>query len=142
MAVAEQGNKVTINYTGSLEDGSVFDSSKERDPLEFVIGSGQVIVGFEEAVLGMEVGESKKVTLPPEKAYGERRDEMIIHAPKSQVPPDLDLEIGQHLEMGGPGGEIIRVVVTGLSDSEVILDANPPLAGKSLTFEIELMSIS
>ncbi len=142
MAKAEKGNKVKIHYTGTLADGSVFDSSEGKPPLEFTIGSGHVIVGFEEAVLGMEVSESKKVTIPPEKAYGERQEEMVITAPRSQVPPDLELVMGETLQMGAPSGEMVNVVIVGLNDKEVTLDANPPLAGKELNFEIELVEIA
>ncbi len=142
METAEQGNRVKIHYAGTLDDGTVFDSSQGKDPLEFVIGSETVIVGFEEAVLGMAVGESKKVTLPPEKAYGERNEEMVIKAPKEQVPPDLEIELGSMLQMGAPSGETIQVTVVDISDKEITLDANPPLAGKQLNFEIELVSIA
>jgi len=136
---AKRGDNVKVHYTGSLEDGSVFDSSEGREPLEFAVGSGQVIAGFDEAVVGMEVGDSKTVHIPAEKAYGERNDELVIQAPIEQVPPDLNPEIGMHLELGGMGGEILRVVVIDITDSHVVLDANPPLAGKDLTFKIELI---
>ncbi len=142
MATAEQGNRVKIHYTGTLDDGSVFDSSEGKPPLEFEIGSEAVIPGFEEAVLGMQVGESKNVILPPEKAYGERNDEMVMKAPREQVPPDLELELGAKLQMGAPSGEVILVTVVDMNDQEVTLDANPPLAGKQLTFDIELVEIA
>jgi peptidylprolyl isomerase len=142
MTTAENGNTVKIHYTGTLADGSVFDSSEGHDPLEFKIGSGQVIVGFEEAVIGMSVGESKDVTIPAEKAYGPYQDELVIKAPRDRIPPDLDPQIGQRLQMGGTGGEVILVNVIEVTDEHVTLDANPPLAGKDLSFQIELMEIA
>ncbi len=142
MAQAQQGDTVKIHYTGKLEDGSIFDSSEGRDPLEFTIGSGQVIPGFEEAVLGMAGGDKKEVTIPADKAYGQRNEEMIIQAPRDQVPADINPEVGQQLQMAGPEGETVIVQVTEVTDSHITLDANPPLAGKDLTFAIELVSIA
>ncbi len=141
MSVAEKGNKVQIHYTGTLEDGTVFDTSEGKAPLEFTIGDGKVIPGFEEAVVGMQVGEKKQVAISSEKAYGERNEEMVITAPRSQVPPDLEVEVGQMLQMGAPSGELINVTVVDMTDSEITLDANPPLAGKQLNFNIELVSL-
>jgi len=139
MTEAKKGDNVKVHYTGKLQDGTVFDSSAGGDPLGFAVGSGQVIQGFEEGVLGMKVGESKVVEIPVAKAYGERNDELVIQAPIEQVPPDLNPELGMRLEMGGANGEILRVVVTEITDTHITLDANPPLAGKDLTFEIELV---
>ncbi len=139
MTEAKRGDNVKVHYTGKLADGTVFDSSEGGEPLEFAVGSGQVIQGFEEGVLGMKVGESKVVEIPVAKAYGERNEEMVIQAPIEQVPPDLNPELGMRLEMGGANGEILRVVVTEITDTHITLDANPPLAGKDLTFEIELV---
>ncbi len=139
MTAVKKGDNVKVHYTGKLVDGTIFDSSQGGEPLEFAVGSGQVIPGFEEGVLGMEVGEKKVVEVPVEKAYGERNDEMVIQAPIEQVPPDLHPELGMRLEMGGTNGEILRVVVTEITDTHITLDANPPLAGKDLTFEIELV---
>jgi len=138
---AAKGDKVKIHYKGTLSDGEVFDSSEGREPLEFVVGSGQVIVGFDEAVTGMEVGEKKSVLIPVHKAYGEKKDELVMSVPTAHVPPDLEVEIGMMLEMGGAQGEVIRVKVVDITDEEVVLDANPPLAGKDLNFEIELVSV-
>lgn len=139
MAAAKKGDNVKVHYTGSLDDGTVFDSSEGREPLAFAVGSGQVIPGFEEAIAGMEVGDSKTVLIPADKAYGQRDDKMVIQAPLEQVPPDLEPELGMRLEMGGANGEILRVVVTEITDTHLTLDANPPLAGKDLTFKIELV---
>lgn len=136
-----KGDTVLVHYTGKLSDGTIFDTSKDRDPLEFAVGSGQVIAGFDEALIGMTVGQSKLVDIPVDKAYGARNEEMVISAPLDQVPPGLDPELGMRLEMGGANGELIRVVVTEITDSHIILDANPPLAGMDLTFSIELVEI-
>ena len=142
MKTAKQGNTVRIHYTGTLADGSVFDTSVGHDPLEFRIGAGKVIVGFEEAVLGMGVGEAKDVTIPASKAYGAYQDALVIKTPREHVPPDLEPQVGQRLQMGGAGGELIQVMVTEVTATHVILDANPPLAGKDLTFHIELVHIA
>lgn len=141
MTEAQRGDSVKVHYTGRLDDGTIFDSSAGKEPLQFTIGSGQVIAGFDEAVLGMTPGQSKVVLIPVDKAYGARNEEMVITAPLTHVPPDLNPELGMRLEMGGANGELIRVVVTEISDSHITLDANPPLAGKDLTFEIELVEI-
>lgn len=142
MSQAKKGDSVQIHYTGTLEDGTVFDSSAGRDPLGFTLGSGQVIVGFDEAVMGMAIGDKKKVTIPAHKAYGEKNEEMVIEVPLSQVPPDLNPEVDQKLQMGGPNGELLVVTVVAVTDEVVVLDANPPLAGKDLTFDLELVAIS
>lgn len=139
MIEVKKGDNVKVHYTGKLNDGTVFDSSEGGKPLEFSVGSGQVIAGFEEGVVGMKVGESKVIEIPVEKAYGERNDAMVIQAPIEQVPPDLNPELGMRLEMGGANGEILRVVVTEITDTHITLDANPPLAGKDLTFEVEVV---
>ncbi len=140
MAV-KKGDTVKVHYTGTLEDGEVFDSSQGHDPLSFTVGSGQVIPGFEDAVLGMEIGGKKDVLIPVERAYGKRKEEMVIVAPVEQIPPGLDPEIGQMLEVGGTGGEILKVRVVALDDENITLDANPPLAGMDLNFSIELVSV-
>lgn len=141
MTTAASGNTVKIHYKGTLEDGTVFDSSEGREPLEFTIGSGQVIPGFDEAVMGMSVGDKKSVHIPAEKAYGPRNDELIISAPKEHIPPEIKPEMGQRLEMGGPNGEIVVVTVVEVTDTHIKLDANPPLAGKDLNFDLELVNI-
>ncbi len=142
MAEVRKGDNVKVHYKGTLADGTVFDSSEGREPLEFVVGSGQVIQGFDEALVGMSTGESKVVDIPVDKAYGQRRDEMVMVVPMDQVPPDLNAEVGMRLEMGGANGEIVRVVVTEISEENITLDANPPLAGQDLTFAIELVEYS
>lgn len=142
MTTAKKGDKVKINYTGKLEDGSVFDSSEGHDPLEFTLGGGEVIVGFDEAVNGMSPGEKKNVLIPVDKAYGPRNEEMVISAPREHIPSDINPEVGQKMQMGGPNGEVILVSVVEVTDTEVKLDANPPLAGLDLNFEIELLEIA
>ena len=141
MTEAKKGDKVKIHYTGRLQDGSVFDSSNGRDPLQFNIGSGQVIQGFDEAVIGMRVGDSKTVEIPCKKAYGERNPSMVMEVDRKHVPAGLDPVVGQKLELGSPGGEIIKVTVIKVDDKNITLDANPPLAGEDLTFDIELVEV-
>lgn len=142
MAQAKQGDNVIIHYTGTLADGEIFDSSVGRDPLAFTLGSGQVIPGFDEAVRGMRVGEKKNVTIPMDRAYGAYNEELVITAPRNQVPPDLNPEKGMRLQMGGPNGELVLVEVVDVTESYITLDANPPLAGKDLSFAIELVAIA
>jgi peptidylprolyl isomerase len=142
MTTVKQGDTVHIHYTGTLEDGEVFDSSAGREPLSFTIGSGQVIPGFEEAIMGMAVNEKKNVTIPVDKAYGPRNEELVLTVPREQVPPDLNPEVGQKLQMQGPGNSPVVVEVTEVAEAHIRLDANPPLAGKELIFDIELVRIS
>lgn len=141
MSKAQEGQTVKVHYTGKLEDGTVFDSSKDRQPLEFTLGSGSVIPGFEQAVSGMEVGESKTITIPPEEAYGHKRDELIIEVKKSEIPKEIDPSLGQKLQIKQPNGQIINLVVSEVKEDEVTLDANHPLAGQTLIFEVELVEI-
>jgi peptidylprolyl isomerase len=142
MAQAKKGDSVKINYTGKLVDGTVFDTSEGREPLQFTLGSGSVIPGFEEAILGMDEGESKNVTIPVDKAYGPHNEQMVIKAPRAHVPDDIDPEVGQKLQVGGPNGEMIVVQVVEVTDEHIKLDANPPLAGQDLIFDIELVEIA
>jgi peptidylprolyl isomerase len=141
MSKAQEGQTVKVHYTGKLEDGTVFDSSKDRQPLEFTLGGGNVIPGFEKAVSGMEVGESKTVTIRPEEAYGHKRDELIVEVKKSEIPKDIDPSLGQKLQIKQPNGQIINLVVSEVKEDEVTLDANHPLAGQTLIFEVELVEI-
>jgi len=141
MTTVKEGNTVRVHYTGTLDDGSVFDTSKEKEPLEFTLGQGQIIPGFEEAVVGMKVGESKSVHIAAENAYGSHRDELVVDVPLDQLPQDLNLEVGRKLQMRQTNGQSIVVTVTGISEKEVTLDANHALAGQDLKFEIELVEI-
>jgi FKBP-type peptidyl-prolyl cis-trans isomerase 2 len=142
MTQAKEGDTVKVHYTGTLEDGTVFDSSRKRDPLEFTIGDGNIIPGFEEAVVGMVEGESKTIAIPPEEAYGMHQDEMVMSVGRDQLPPDLKPEIGQQLQSRQSDGQIAVFLVTEVDETSITVDANHPLAGKELTFEIELMEIS
>lgn len=142
MTQAKNGDTVKIHYTGKLQDGTVFDSSSDREPLKFCIGSGQVIPGFEEAVTGMTVGEKKTALIPCDKAYGERNPSMVMIVDRKHVPADIDPEVGLRLQVGSPSGELIAVTVIEVNDKNITLDANPPLAGEDLTFVLELVEIA
>ena len=141
MAQVTNGDTVNIHYTGKLADGTVFDSSKDREPLEFTVGTNQVIAGFEEGVLGMEAGESKTINIPVDKAYGPHSLEKIMEVERSQMPPDLDPQIDMMISGTQPGGATIQFRVVGVTKTSVTLDGNHRLAGKDLTFEIQLVSI-
>ena len=141
MAQAKNGDLVKVHYTGTLDDGTVFDSSENRDPLQFAIGEEQVIPDFEQAVVGMNPGESKTTTIPSDKAYGPHRPEMILVIDRSQFPPDLEPKVSERLQIQQKDGRTIVVTITGVSESSVTLDANHPLAGKDLTFDIRLVEI-
>jgi len=138
---AKPGDTVKVDYTGKLEDGTVFDSSIGKTPLEFTIGGGQVISGFENAVLGMKVGESKTVNLPPEEAYGAHRDDLVVTVDKSQLNPGVNFAIGQQLTGKYADGTPATVVIVAVTETTVTVDGNHPLAGKTLTFDIKLLSI-
>jgi peptidylprolyl isomerase len=141
MAQAKMGDTVSVHYTGKLEDGSVFDSSEGRDPLQFAIGSGQLIPGFEQAVIGMAPGDSKTAQIPADEAYGSYHPEMVLVVERQQIPSELPVSVGSQLQIQQQGGVSIPVIVTDVSGSQVTLDANHPLAGENLTFEIQLMEI-
>ena len=141
MSQAKSGDTVKIHYTGTLDDGSEFDSSAGRDPLEFTVGSGQVIPGFDKAVEGMAVGDQKKVRIEAEDAYGEPSDQMIQEVPKSALPDDLEPKEGMGLQAKGQDGRVINLTITEVSDETITVDGNHPLAGKPLNFDIELVSI-
>ena len=140
MANARSGDTVRIHYTGTLADGSVFDSSRGREPLAFTLGSGQVIAGFDEAVTGMAVGDTQTVTIPAAMAYGPRREELVRALPRDQFPPNVEPAVGQQLQVGG-GPQPMVVTVRDVRDDAVLLDANHPLAGEDLTFALELVAI-
>lgn len=141
MVQAAHGDTVKVHYRGTLQDGSEFDSSRDREPITVTIGGGQFIQAFEQALLGMVAGDQKTVTIESGDAFGERRSDLIQEVNRSQIPPDVQLEVDGALFVRGPGGEPIRLTVTSLSEETVTLDANHPLAGKDLTFEIELVEI-
>lgn len=141
MCTVKSGDKIKVHYTGKLNDGRVFDSSREKDPFEFTLGTNQVIPGFEEGVMGMQKGELKTITIDFQKAYGEKKTDMIAIVPKAEFPKGMDLKVGQHLQLQPGDGQRISVVITAMTDTEVTVDGNHPLAGKDLTFEIELLEI-
>lgn len=140
MEQAKQGDTVRVHYTGTLDDGQEFDSSRGLDPLTFTLGTGSVIPGFDDAVTGMAVGDEKRVTIPAEDAYGPRRDELTLALPRAELPPDLELEEGTQLRME-QGEQSLVVTVRALDDETVTLDANHPLAGEALTFDLRLVEI-
>lgn len=142
MSQATNGNTVKVQYTGKLENGEVFDSSINRDPLKFIIGDGSVIPGFEKGVAGMEVGESKTITIPPEEAYGMRHEEFVVNVERGDFPENIKPAVGLQLRMNQPDGKSINVMITDLSEDTVTLDANHPLAGHTLFFDVELVEIS
>jgi FKBP-type peptidyl-prolyl cis-trans isomerase 2 len=141
MTEVKPGDKVRIHYTGTLEDGTTFDSSEGRDPLEFTVGSGEIIPGLDNALPGMSTGETKTVEVPCADAYGERNPDAMQAIPRAQVPDNIPLEIGTRLQLQTPQGQVMPVTVTEVSEEEVVLDANHPLAGQDLTFAIELVSV-
>lgn len=142
MPTAKQGDTVEVHYKGTLEDGTVFDSSEGREPLTFTLGSGQVISGFEEAALGMEVGETKRTQVDVEEGYGERREDLVLEVPREQLPDELDVDVGTPLQLQQPDGRAVPVTVADLDEENVTLDANHPLSGKTLNFELTLVGIS
>ena len=138
---ATAGDTVLFHYTGSLRDGTVFDSSSGRHPLRVTLGSGQVIRGVDEALTGMAPGEEKTVTIAADEAYGPHRPELLHEVQRDAIPPEVDLEIGQLLEGRDTGGQHLRLTVVDVADGMVTLDANHPLAGQDLQFELQLVEI-
>lgn len=141
MAQTKVGDRVKVNYTGSLEDGTTFDSTSEEEPFEFTLGQGKVIPGFEDAVIGMEEGETKTVSIPAENAYGPHREGNVIVVEKSQFPSNINPQVGMMLQLRLDEGKTTNAFITEVADETVTLDGNHPLAGKDLVFEIELVEI-
>jgi FKBP-type peptidyl-prolyl cis-trans isomerase 2 len=141
MAQVKQGDTVQVHYKGKLDDGTVFDSSHGRGPLEFTVGRGHVIAGFQDAVVGMDVGESKTVHIPADEAYGPRDESIVLSMSCEKMPEDMDLETGDRLQVRRKDGTMVNVTVTDISESSVTLDGNHPLAGQALVFDIELLGI-
>jgi FKBP-type peptidyl-prolyl cis-trans isomerase 2 len=138
---AKTGDTVKVHYTGRLQDGTVFDTSVGSEPLEFTLGQGQIIPGFEQAVIGMQVGESKTITIPVDQAYGPRRDDMMLEVERDKLPADIDPRVGMQLQMNQGDGGIMIGTITEVSETTIKIDANHPLAGQDLTFDIELVEI-
>lgn len=141
MEIVKDENNVQVHYTGTLDNGEVFDTSREREPLAFTVGAGQMIPGFEKAVRGMKLNETKKVTLDPDDAYGEVIPEMVQKVPLTQLPPEIKPHVGQQLSSQMPDGRQIVVTVKEVNEEDIVIDANHPLAGERLTFEIEVVGI-
>lgn len=141
MDLVQEKNNVSVHYTGTLENGEVFDSSRDREPLSFEVGAGQMIPGFEKAVKGMKLNETKKITIEPSEAYGELKPDMVQKISKEQLPPELEVHVGQQLASQMPDGQQIVVTVKDITEEEITIDANHPLAGKTLNFEIEVVDI-
>lgn len=143
MSKAQEGDTVKVHYTGKLDDGSVFDTSENREPLEFTLGQGQLIPGFEKAVVGMEEGNKTTVTIPSDEAYGDRQSELEVQVSLEELPSEIEPKVGMQLQLKqNESGQAIPVQVTEVTDETVTLDANHPLAGKDLTFDIELVNIA
>lgn len=142
MSQVKNNDTVKVHYTGKLEDGKVFDSSLERgEPLQFTLGQGQIIPGFERGLIDMKVNEKKTVSIPKEEAYGEPNDQLIQEVPKDQLPENIDPQVGMALVSEGPNGQKINLVVKDVKDSSIVVDGNHPLAGQDLVFDLELVEI-
>lgn len=142
MSVASKGNTVKVHYTGKLKDGTVFDSSEDREPLEFIVGDGKMIKGFDAAVQGMAPGDDKSVTIPCAEAYGDKRDDMMLDVPREQVPPEIKPEVGMDLSIQNQAGQPTPVKVVHVDEEKITLDANHPLAGHDLIFDIKLVDVN
>lgn len=140
--MAKKGDKVKVHYTGKLNDGAVFDSSEGREPLEFTLGEGSMIRGFENAIYAMEAGQSKTVTIPSLEAYGPHKEGLVMTFDRTQLPPGMSPRVGDQLQMQTPSGGAAVVTVSAASDKDITIDANHPLAGKDLTFEIRLVEVN
>jgi peptidylprolyl isomerase len=141
MSQAKTGDTVHVHYTGKLDDGTEFDSSAGREPLEFAVGGGQVIAGFDKAVEGMTAGDTKSVRIPADEAYGSHHDQLVQEVPRSALPDEIEPVVGMRLQTPGPEGQAIQLVVTAVSPDSVTVDGNHPLAGEALNFDIELIKI-
>ncbi|MEX0844054.1 MAG: peptidylprolyl isomerase [Balneolaceae bacterium] len=141
MSKVKNGDTVKVHYTGKLEDGSVFDSSESRDPLEITLGEGKLIPGFEKAVVGLEVGDKTTANIESAEAYGDRREDLEVTVERAQLPEEIEPEVGMQLQLNQPDGQPVPVQITKVEEENIIIDANHPLAGKDLTFDIELVEI-
>ena len=141
MAQAKAGDKVRVHYEGQLSDGTIFDSSLEREPIEFILGQDTVIPGFEQAVIGMEVGESKDVSIPPEEGFGEYSEDLVVNIEKTILPPDINPELGMQLEVSSEEETPRVFTIADIAEDSITLDGNHPLAGAEIAFKIELLEI-
>lgn len=141
MAQAKAGDKVRVHYDGQLNDGTVFDSSRAREPIEFVLGEDSVIPGFEQAIIGMEAGESKDVSIPPEDGFGEYNEDLVVNVEKSILPPDINPELGMQLEVSSEEESPRVFTIADIAEDTITLDGNHPLAGKEIAFKIKLLEI-
>ncbi len=141
MAEAVVGSRVKVHYTGRLDDGTVFGSSADGEPLEFTIGAGEMIEGLEESIVGMSTGDKKTVSIAPEKAFGEYRSDMVMVVPPDQFPPEIEPQVGQVFQLSSQAGPPLIATVTKVEAEGITMDANHPLAGKTLTFDVELVEI-
>ena len=142
MGKTKNGDAIKIHYTGKLEDGNVFNDSREGQPLEFIVGGGEVMPGIEKGVIGMEPGDTKTIEIPPEDGFGPRRKELVIDFPKSKMPDQITPTLGQRLKMQHPDGGHIELMITDVKEETITLDANHPLAGQTLIFDLELVEIA
>ncbi|NBW69869.1 MAG: peptidylprolyl isomerase [Bacteroidetes bacterium] len=142
MSTIKEGDTVSVHYTGTLTTGEVFDSSKNREPLTFTLGQGQLIAGFEKAVIGLSEGDSTTANIPSKEAYGEVNPEMIVDVPKNQLPTEIEAKVGMQLQLNQPNGQAIPVQITEVKEETITIDANHPLAGKDLNFDIEIVEIN
>ncbi|MGD9056373.1 MAG: peptidylprolyl isomerase [Desulfobacterales bacterium] len=141
MKEAQVGDLVSVHYTGKLKNGEVFDSSKDRDPLEFTLGDKELLAGFEDGVVGMKAGQSKSVTLEPENAFGDRREDLLLKLPKKEFPQHITPSVGLQLRLSNAEGKEMTVVITEVGEESVTLDGNHPLSGQTVVFDIELLEI-
>lgn len=141
MKKAEVGDLVSVHYTGKLKSGEVFDSSKDRVPLEFTLGNKEMLAAFEEGVIGMKPGETKSVTLEPEQAFGHRREDLLLKLPKKEFPQDITPSVGLQLKLSNASGANMTVVITEVGEESVTLDGNHPMAGQTIVFDIELLEV-
>ena len=141
MTQAKNGDTVRVHYTGKLDDGSVFDSSRDREPLELTLGSNKIIPGFEQGIIGMRKGETKTLTLPPEKAYGSDQAKIYLEVPRSQFPAEAQFDEGQTIQLRQANGSIVAVIVWEMREETIVLEGVHPLAGKTLIFDVELMDV-
>ena len=142
MSQVKANDKVKVHYTGKLSSGEVFDSSLQREPLEFQMGQGQLIPGFENGLIDMSVNEKKTIVIPSSEAYGEARPELIQEVPNDKLPPEIKPEVGMGLVSTTPEGQEIQLVVKEVKDNAIVVDGNHPLAGQELTFEVEVLAIN